>query len=67
MIGHLSLAAMAAVDGAVVMMSLAGGAFAAEPPTAPTVLWHEAEIGVRLRTASARPPTNAMRRRAERS
>ncbi len=46
MIGHFSLAGMVVVDGAVVLMSLAGAAFAAEPPAAPTVFWHEAEVGV---------------------
>jgi predicted esterase len=46
MIGHFSIAAMAVVDGAVVMLSLAGAAFGAESPAAPAVIWHESEIGV---------------------
>ena len=46
MIGHCSPVAAVAVNGAVVLVSLAGAAFAAEPPAAPKVFWHEAEIGV---------------------
>ncbi|MGO8705087.1 MAG: prolyl oligopeptidase family serine peptidase [Candidatus Brocadiia bacterium] len=46
MIGHFSLAAVAVANGAIVLMSLAGAAFAAEPPAAQTVIWHEAEDGV---------------------
>ncbi|MGD1000471.1 MAG: prolyl oligopeptidase family serine peptidase [Candidatus Brocadiia bacterium] len=56
MIGHFSLAGMVAVDGAVILMSLAGIARAAEPPTAQTVFWHEAEIGVQA-PDSIGPPT----------
>jgi len=46
MTGHFCLAAMAVVNGAVILMSLAGAACAAEPPAAQTVFWHEAEDGV---------------------
>ena len=57
MIGHSCLGATAAVNGAVVLMSLVGAACAAEPPTAQTVFWHEAEIGVQA-PDSIGPPTN---------
>jgi predicted esterase len=56
MIGHFCLAATAAADGAVLLMSLAGAAFAAEPPASQAVFWHEAEIGVQA-PDSIGPPT----------
>ena len=57
MIGDCSAVAAFAVNGAVVLLSLAGTAFAAESPAAPAVFWHEAEIGVTA-PDSIGPPTN---------
>jgi pimeloyl-ACP methyl ester carboxylesterase len=56
MTGHFCLVAAVAAGGAVLLMSVAGATFGAEPPESQTVFWHEAEIGVQA-PDSIGPPT----------